>query len=94
VEKGGERIRLLTSKSAMERLAGVLLDLGDHHGVKSDKGVMIKLRLKREELAEMVCVTQETVVRLLTALKKERIIQLTGKEIHILEEDRLSKICG
>jgi len=92
VEKGRERLRHLRSKSANARLAGILLDLGRHHGIKREDGISIRLRLKREELAEMVCVTQETVVRLLTALKKEGTIRLSGKEITILHQERLSRI--
>ncbi|MFQ5598111.1 MAG: Crp/Fnr family transcriptional regulator [Nitrospiria bacterium] len=92
VEKGGERIRQLTTQGALERLAGVLLDLSRHHGVETDGGILIRLALKREELAEMVCVTQETVVRLLTGLKKDGLIQLNGKEITILDDTRLSRM--
>ncbi len=92
VDKGRERLRLLRTKSAKARLASVLLGLCRTHGVKQDHGISIKLALKREELAEMVCVTQETVVRLLTSLKKEGLIQLSGKEITILQEQGLSRI--
>lgn len=92
VEKGEERIRQLTSNSAGARLAAVLLDLKDHYGVKTEKGMMIKLLLKREELAEMVGVTQETVVRLLMRLKKKGLIQLSGKEIYIMDPAALSRM--
>lgn len=92
VEKGRERSRQLLFKSALERLAQALLDLDRHHGVTECEFRVIKLALKREELAAMIGVTQETVVRLLTFLRKERIIRLTGRDICIIDEARLSRI--
>ncbi len=92
VEKGRERSSQLLFKSALERLAQTLLDLARHHGISEDGVRVIKIALKREELAEMVGVTQETVVRLLTFLRKEQIIRLNGRDICILDEARLSRI--
>lgn len=92
VEKGLERIRHLKSTSAIHRLAGALLELIKYHGVTTSKGILIKLLLKREELAEMIGVTQETVVRLLMCLMKDGLIQLSGKEVIILDQAALSRM--
>ncbi len=89
VEKGREQNNQLVSKTAMARLAGVLIDLGQKHGFKENHQIRIHLLLKREELAEMVGITQETVVRLLTTLKKKKLIALNGREISILELEKL-----
>ncbi len=92
VEKGRERSSHLLFRSALERLAHTLLELAAHHGVMEGELRVIKLALKREELAEMIGVTQETVVRLLTFLRKEKIIRLIGRDICLLDEARLSQI--
>ncbi|MFQ5587734.1 MAG: Crp/Fnr family transcriptional regulator [Nitrospiria bacterium] len=92
VEKGRERTHHLASKSAMARLSEVLVDLGRKHGVKQGRIIRISLLLKREELAEIVGVTQETVVRLLTTLKKKKLIALNGREITILESEKLASL--
>jgi len=92
VEKGRERSSQLLFNSALERLSQTLLDLAHYHGVTEDGLKVIKLALKREELAEMIGVTQETVVRLLTFLRKEQVVRLIGRDICILDEARLARI--
>jgi len=92
VESGRERSRQLAFKSAKRRLADILLDLGRRHGMKENGATVIKIQLKREELAGMAGVTQETVVRLLGSLNKEKLIRLVGKKILILDEERLNQI--
>jgi len=92
VELGRERIRRLLFESAKKRLAWILIDLSRHHGVRQSDGLAIDLGLKRYELAEMVGVTQETTVRLLTKMKNEKLIGLKGKQIIILDEEGLKQV--
>lgn len=94
VEIAREKTRQLVFKSAKQRLANTLLDLSRRHGVKDHQTTTIQLPLKREELAELVGVTQETAVRLLTLLKKEGLIRLVGKKIIILDEEKLNQVKG
>lgn len=94
IENAQERTRRLLFKSAKERLAEVLLTLGRKHGTKHDRELSIELDLKREELAEMVGVEPETVVRLLSFLKKEKIIRFDGKKIFIVDEEKLTHVSG
>ncbi len=92
VEKSRERSNHFISKSALARLADVLIELSEKHGIRQDEVVRIRLLLKREELAEMVGVTQETCVRLLTALKRQKLIALKGREIAILDVEKLGAL--
>lgn len=94
VENVQERTRQLLFKSAKERLAETLLALGRKHGARRDGDIAIELDLKREELAEMVGVEPETVVRLLSLLKKEKLIRLDGKKILITDEEKLAHVSG
>lgn len=94
VENVQERTRQLLFMSAKERLAETLLTLGRTHGVRQDRDISIKLDLKREELAEMISVEPETVVRLLALLKNEKLIWFDGKKILITDEEKLIDISG
>ncbi len=92
VESGREKSRQLLFESAKKRLAYILIELSHHHGARQCEGMVIKLDLKRHELAEMIGVTQETTVRLLTKMKNEKLIRLNGKQIIVLDEEGLHRV--
>ncbi len=50
------------------------------------------LPLNRNEIADLVCTSRETVSRMLTELADENIIKVNGKRIKILNKDMLKKI--
>ncbi|MEW6544867.1 MAG: Crp/Fnr family transcriptional regulator [Nitrospirota bacterium] len=81
-----------TFKLARERLASLLLELGERFGSEARQGVRVGITLKREEVAEMAGVTVETVIRLLGAFRDEGLISLDGRSITLLNPDRLTKI--
>jgi CRP/FNR family transcriptional regulator len=92
VELGRERTRRLLFESAKKRLACILIELSHHYGARQAEGLAINLGLKRYELAEMVGVTQETTIRLLTKMKNEKLIRLNGKQIIVLDEEGLKQV--
>lgn len=75
-----------------ERLAAVLLDLGARFGKQESEGVKLEIRLTREELAELAGVAPETLIRLLSRFKKEKLVATSGREITLLNSERLTKI--
>ncbi len=75
-----------------ERLAAVLLDLGARFGKQESEGVQLEIQLTREELAELAGVAPETLIRLLSRFKKERLVATSGREITLLNSERLTKI--
>ena len=50
------------------------------------------LPLNRNELADLVCTSRETISRLLTELAEENIIHINGKHLRILNKSMLEKI--
>jgi CRP/FNR family transcriptional regulator len=50
------------------------------------------LPLTRNEIADLVCTSRETVSRLLSDLSKEKIIEINGKQVKILNQKLLEKI--
>lgn len=87
-----QKLMTATFHSARERMADTLLQLGKRHGVPSPTGLLIAIVLTREELAELAGISVETAVRFLTKFKEERLIATNGKEITLLNTDRLARI--
>lgn len=92
--------RLIDSQTQVERLAfqdsqsrtaQILLELSKSHGEETVSGVKIDLGLTRQELANMVGVTRETFTRILSLLKKQKIIEITGQEITIKDIHKLER---
>lgn len=87
----GERIPFCKTR---ERLASLLLNLGQRFGHRASDGIALGIRLTREELAELIGAAPETVIRLLSHFKRERLVSTNGSEITLLKPERLDKIAG
>lgn len=82
-------LRNLALKDSFGRVVATILELADRHGVQMETGIRIDLALSRQDLANYVGSTRETVTRILTDLKRSKTIQLAGKQIIILDKARL-----
>jgi CRP/FNR family transcriptional regulator, polysaccharide utilization system transcription regulator len=89
----GESNKFLTDiaqKTVRERLAEVLLLLMDTFELEEDNTLQISLT--REELANMVGTATESVIRLLSEFKADKLIELNGRKIKLLNIPKLIKI--
>ncbi|RMH37576.1 MAG: Crp/Fnr family transcriptional regulator [Nitrospirae bacterium] len=77
---------------ARERLAGVLLQLAALHGRTQNQRTRITLPLSRQDLASIVGVSKETLIRMLQALKNDGLIDLIGLEIDIVSRAKLQTL--
>jgi CRP-like cAMP-binding protein len=88
-----ERVQSLAQKSVRERLAETLLFL---HATFNDKQFsedeVIHITLPREDIANIVGTATETVIRLLSEFKNDKLIELDGKRIKLLNKEKISKI--
>jgi CRP-like cAMP-binding protein len=87
-----EKLTDATQKSIRERLAFVLLQLGDSYGVEGGENQRIDLILSREEIAGIVGTATESVIRLLSEFKKDNLIELEGKKIIIKDKRGLARL--
>lgn len=87
-----EKLTDATQKSIRERLAFVLLQLGNSYGVEGGESQKIDLVLSREEIASMVGTATESVIRLLSEFKKDNLIALDGKRIIIKDRRGLARL--
>jgi CRP/FNR family transcriptional regulator len=85
---------LLGRKTATERLASFLLMLAKRAEMSNGVGAgMVRLPMSRSDIADYLGLTKETVSRVISALKRDRIIRLeTLDVIQVLDRDRLEQL--
>jgi CRP/FNR family transcriptional regulator len=87
------KIKDLALNDVMSRTAETLAGLARDHGQRNDKGhIVILLDMSRQELANLVGTTRETVTRSLSSLKRDRLIDFDGRRITILDPDKLGAL--
>ena len=76
------------SRNLRGRIAMTLLDFS----ANIYKSYIFELPISRKEIAELIGMTTENVIRILSEFRKDEIIRINGKEIEILDLDRLKMI--
>jgi CRP-like cAMP-binding protein len=84
------KTRDLALKSGESRLASLLLQLARSHG--AGESMAMTLPYRRQELAEMIGVSTETAIRLLTKLKKKGAIETDRRSFRVMDIDKLTRI--
>lgn len=87
-----DRMTDIAQKPVKERLAELLLLLKETYGKANNGGVEIGLSLSREEMAEMIGTTQETIIRLLSEFKARGFLKIDGRQIVITDMKPLLRI--
>ncbi|MBF4693514.1 Crp/Fnr family transcriptional regulator [Fusibacter ferrireducens] len=96
-EKAYERIikaealvERLSSKSPDAKIAGLLIDLVEDFGHKTENGILLELSISREEMGSYAGITRETMSRKLQLFQELGLIQLEGvKKILIYDVNKL-----
>lgn len=83
-------ISQMAQKPVRDRLAETLLQIEEIFGV--DKEGCIDLLLTREEIANTIGTATESAIRLLSNFKKEKLIDLIGKRIKIIDKSALRNL--
>jgi len=75
-------IKILGFDSAEQRIMAVLERMHELYGVVDDRGGIINIKLKHQQIANYASVTRETATRILQRLEKDAVIQiLEGRTI-------------
>ena len=80
----------IAQKTVRERLAEILLVLVNDFGL--DDQNYLKISLTREELANLIGTATESVIRLLSEFKADKLVELNGRRIRIMDTRGLEKI--
>ena len=83
---------LLLPKTAVARLAQLLLEWCDDSRVDNSRIVQINKNFTQEEMGQMICSSRETVTRLLAMLSKRQIVQITADRIVVQDRTALKDL--
>lgn len=84
----------MSQKSVRERAAEVLMILGKKYGYDPHDKKLLNVIMTREELANFVGTATETFIRLLSDMKEEGVVELQGRRIRIMNEQKLLEIAN
>jgi CRP/FNR family transcriptional regulator len=79
----------IAMKSVSQRLASQLLSLAKEYGRQEGEETIIDLPLSRQEIADLIGVSRETVTRELSKFSRAGTIRLEGKRIYLADRPRL-----
>ncbi len=81
--------RELASSTVLERLAGLLTELADRRGQRTEAGVAIDLALPQHDLAASVGATREAVAKGLRVLRDRGIVRTGQRQLVVIHPDLL-----
>ena len=85
--------RLALSPSAAGRLAAVLLDWGNN-AARGKPEMSFTMALTHEDLANLAGTSRETVTRALGKLRRDKVIQVDGSSVTIVNPEKLALIAS
>lgn len=83
---------LLLPKTAVARLAQLLLEWCEESTVDNSRIVQINKNFTQEEIGQMICSSRETVTRLMAMLSRRQIVQITADRIVIQDRPALQDL--
>jgi CRP-like cAMP-binding protein len=82
----------IAQKTVRERLAEIIVHLKNEFGVNKEN--VLQISLTREELANIVGTATESVIRLLSEFKNDKLIEIEGRKIKLLNFNALVKVAN
>jgi CRP/FNR family transcriptional regulator len=82
------RFFCLTRKQLHGRMADILMCLSE----RIFKSLEYDLPLSRNDLAELTGMSTESVIRIMKEFKDDKLIEVSGKSVNILDPERIRKI--
>lgn len=89
-----ERNKVLALDRADQRLAALLVDLASRQGNPEPGGIKLALRLTRQDMANLVGTTTETVIRIMGRFKRDRLVSGTANRLIIRNIDQLRRLAS
>jgi CRP/FNR family transcriptional regulator len=87
-----ERVQELISQDVLHRVVSTLVRLADETGKADDEGIHIDMPLTHQDFANIVGSTRETVSRVLSGLKKKKLLNIDQHHIVIYDLAALEKL--
>jgi CRP-like cAMP-binding protein len=90
VKEKEDQLLDLAYASVRQRVAQALIRLRDRYGPSGSNE--LGLRISREDLATIVGTATESLIRTLSDLRDDKLIELQGRDIHIRDAKRLEAL--
>jgi len=87
-------IQMLGTRSAAQRLAQLLVLMGEFDGRKQAEGIVISRTLTQEDLAKLVGSTRQWVSSSLERFREDGVVEVSATRILIRDEIRLRIMAG
>lgn len=88
------KIASMFQKNVSERLAEFLLTLLKNYGIEENGRYRLDIKLTREEIAQIIGTTNETVIRFISDFKEQAVIEQDGKTLYVVDKKRLLKFAN
>lgn len=85
LRKAQLQIRDLALKDTYGRMASTLLKLAAEYGVEKQNTTEIDISLSQQELANMIGSSRETVARILSDFKKQKLVEVNKQKVSIID---------
>jgi CRP-like cAMP-binding protein len=87
-----EKAKILALERADQRLAALLIDLATRNGIPDPHGIRLGIRLTRQDMANMVGTTTETVIRIMSRFKRGQLVSSTANRLVIRDITKLKAL--
>lgn len=91
LREADKEISALTFQNSLGRLAMILCDLAEKHGVKKHGGTLIDIELTHQDLAEMAGTAREVITKIISTFKKANCLKFEDKKLFVTD---IKKIKG
>ena len=88
----GEMFVNLVSDDVSTRIAKLILRLSARYGTRVGKEVFLNIPLTHQEIADMVGTSRQTVTSVLSSLKRQGVLSIDNRRIHIESEELLNEL--
>jgi len=93
LKKAEDQVVSMAQKNVRERMAEALLFFKASYGL-NEQDQSLNVSLSREEIADFVGTSTETAIRLLSEFNQDKLIELKGKKIRLLEISKLTRLAN
>jgi len=91
LREADKQISSLTFQNALGRVAIIIGDLCERHGLKNSRGILIDMDLTHQDIAEMAGTAREVVTKIISVFKRAQCLKFEGKRMTVTN---LRKIRG
>lgn len=82
----------LVSSKVESRIAAVIVRLCENHGSPAEDGILINIRLTRQDIADIVGSTVETTIRIISKFQKEGLLDTIKGRLLVKDLDSFKKM--